>query len=181
MSRVGTKPVTIEEEVKVETTNQDVTVKGPLGELKIRIPSTVKVEVKDNQVVVSTTGAFKQAKSDHGTIRALIANSVKGVKEGYKKELELVGLGYRVSMEGESILMSIGWNHPVKVEPPEGIKFAVRDNVIIEITGIDKQAVGLCAAKIRSMRKPEPYKGKGIKYIDEVVRRKQRKAIKEEA
>ena len=157
-----------------------VVVKGPLGELEQTIPATVKVTVTDDAVKVERLKESKQARSDHGTIRALIANMMKGVKEGYKKELELVGMGYRASMEGKTLVLTVGWNHPVKIESPEGLEFSVNENVNVEVSGIDRQLVGLWAAKIRSVRKPEPYKGKGIRYKDEVVRRKTSKAVKEE-
>lgn len=180
MSRVGTKPITIEDGVKVEIQKSTAKVTGPLGELSIKIPVTLKVSVDEKEVLVERVNESKQARSDHGTIRSIIANMIQGVKEGFKKELELVGMGYRAQMEGKALSMSLGWNHPVKVEPPEGLTFAVRDNVFIEISGIDKELVGLWAARIRSIRKPEPYKGKGIRYVGEVVRRKTSKTIKEE-
>jgi len=181
MSRIGRLPVKIEEGVSVEVRDNKILVKGTLGELELVIPATVKVEVTDSEVIVNAVQEKKQAKSDHGTIRVLVTNMIKGVKEGFKKELELVGMGYRASMEGETLVMSLGWNHPVKVSSPDGIKFDVRDNVFIDISGIDKQNVGLWAAKIRSIRKPEPYKGKGIRYVGEEVRRKTSKTVKEEA
>lgn len=174
-------PIKIEDGVSVEITEGKVLVKGPLGELVLVIPKTVKVEEKDGEINVVAVKKTKQARSDHGTIRVLIVNMIKGVKDGFKKELELVGMGYRVSMEGDTLVMSLGWNHPVKIPSPEGIKFGVRDNVFVEITGIDKQQVGLWAAKIRSIKKPEPYKGKGIRYVGEEVRRKTSKTVKEEA
>ncbi|MBN2100875.1 50S ribosomal protein L6 [Candidatus Dojkabacteria bacterium] len=181
MSRIGIKPIKIEDGVEVKVSTHEVDVKGPLGELKLRTPSTVSVKAENDEVIVETKRGGKQAGSDHGTIRMLISNMIYGVKNGYKKELELVGMGYRANMEGDTLVMHLGWTHPIKVEPPEGIKFAVKDTVFVEVSGIDKQLVGLWAAKIRSIRKPEPYKGKGIKYVDEIIRRKTSKTVKEES
>ena len=180
MSRIGTKPVTKPDEITVDLKDGDIVISGPKGELKQFIPETVEIKVDGKEIVVNRKGESKQARSDHGTLRAIIANMVEGVTKGYKKELELVGMGYRASMEGNTLVLAIGWNHPVKVEPPVGITFVVNDNVNIEVTGSDKQLVGLWAAKVRSIRKPEPYKGKGIRYKDEVVRRKTSKTVKEE-
>lgn len=179
MSRIGVKPISKIEGVTVDLKGRDVVVSGPLGELTRALPDTIDVEIGD-EIVVKRRDDSKQAKSDHGTIRALIANMMEGVKNGYKKELELVGMGYRASMEGNALVLTVGWTHPVKVEPPEGVTFTVNENVFIEVSGADKELVGLWAAKVRSIRKPEPYKGKGIRYKDEVVRRKTSKTVKEE-
>jgi large subunit ribosomal protein L6 len=180
MSRIGTQPVTIKENVKIEVKDGEAVVSGPLGELRRRIPDTVTVKITDSEVIVERKKENKQARSDHGTTRALIANMVEGVTEGFKKELELVGMGYRAEIQGTTLVMALGWNHPVKVEPPEGITFTAPDQSSIEVSGMDKEKVGLWAAKIRGIRKPEPYKGKGIRYKDEVVRRKTSKSVKED-
>ncbi|MBN1619034.1 50S ribosomal protein L6 [Candidatus Dojkabacteria bacterium] len=180
MSRIGIKPVKIEKDVTIEIKDQSAIVKGPLGELIIDLPSNVSAEVKDSDVIVSRKGNSQQAVANHGTIRVLIANAIEGVTKGYKKELEISGIGYRAAMEGTTLVLNVGWNHPVKFPAPEGIKFDVKDAVVIEVSGIDKQLVGLWSAKVRSIRKPEPYKGKGIKYSDEIVRRKSSKSVKEE-
>lgn len=179
MSRIGTQPVTIKENVKVAIQDGEIVVTGPLGELCRKIPDTVTVKIVDSEIIVERKKENKQARSDHGTIRALVANMVEGVTEGFKKELELVGMGYRAEIQGGTLVMVLGWNHPVKVEPPDGVTFATPDQSSIEVTGLDKEKVGLWAAKIRGIRKPEPYKGKGIRYKDEVVRRKTSKSVKE--
>lgn len=180
MSRIGIKPIKIEDGVTVEVTDHAVKVNGALGELTCEYPRKIKVRVRDGEVVVERMGETKQDRSNHGTIRALIANMIKGVKDGYKQELELVGMGYRAEMQGRDLVLYIGWNHPVRITPPEGITFAVKDQVFVEVFGPDKQKVGLLAANIRKIRKPEPYKGKGIKYVGEVIRRKTSKSVKEE-
>jgi large subunit ribosomal protein L6 len=179
MSRIGIKPIPKIEGVTVALKEREIVVTGPQGELTRILPDTVDVKIGD-EIVVERKGDSKQARSDHGTIRALIANMMEGVKNGYKKELELVGMGYRAAMEGETLVLTVGWTHPVKIQPPEGITFSVNDNVFVDVSGPDKQLVGLWAAKVRSVRKPEPYKGKGIRYKDEVVRRKTSKTVKEE-
>ena len=181
MSRIGVKPVPKPNEVTVSLTGKVLSVTGPLGVLQLKLPGTVEVKIADNTVSVDRKGNSKQAHSDHGTIRAHIANMIMGVTQGYKKELEIVGMGYRASLEGSVLVMSLGWTHPVKVTPPEGIVFTVSEGVFVTVSGIDKQLVGLWAAKIRSIRKPEPYRGKGIRYKDEAVRRKVGKSVEKAA
>jgi large subunit ribosomal protein L6 len=175
MSRIGKEPITIEEGVTVSVEGQTVKVKGPKGELEIDLPKKLSAEVKDNEVVLARATEEKQSKSLHGTYRMIVANAVKGVKEGFEKKLELVGVGYRARIEGTTLVMTLGWNHPIKVEPYEGIEIEVPDETKITIKGIDKQKVGEFAAKVRGMREPEPYKGKGVRYADEYVRRKSSK------
>ncbi|MDD3661911.1 MAG: 50S ribosomal protein L6 [Candidatus Dojkabacteria bacterium] len=183
MSRIGAQPVAVEDVVEVSLNGRTLQVKGPKGALSLEIPETVSVAVNtkegSKEVVVERTGDSKQARSDHGTVRSLISNMVLGVKEGFTKELEVVGMGYRAEMQGETLVLHVGWNHPVKINAPEGISFSVQDSELITVSGIDRQLVGLWAAKIRETRKPEPYKGKGIRYKDEVVRRKTSKSVKE--
>lgn len=181
MSKIGESPIKIEDGVKVEISKSEIKFIGKAGQNSLALPSTVTVKEENGELIVSRKNDEKQSKSDHGTIRSILAWMVKGVNQPYVKELEMVGMGYRAAMEGNVLVLSIGLNHPVKVTPPEGITFATREDVIISVSGIDKQKVGVWAAKIRSLKKPEPYKGKGIKYIDEVVRRKESKKTLKEA
>lgn len=176
MSRIGNKPITIEEGVTVVVDKNMVNVKGPKGELSIELPFKLEAEVKDNEVLVSRIDEEKLSKSMHGTFRMLIANAIEGVKNGFEKRLELVGVGYRARMEGTTLVMTLGWNHPIKVEPYEGIEIEVPDETHVIIRGIDKQKVGEFTAKVRAIRKPEPYKGKGVRYQGEYVRRKSSKS-----
>jgi large subunit ribosomal protein L6 len=176
MSKIGLDPVKIADGVQVEVADKMVTVKGPKGELKVELPWKVSAEVKDGQVLVTISEEDKIGKSLHGTFRMLIANAVEGVKNGYTKNLELVGVGYRARMEGTSLVLNLGLNHPVKFDSPEGITVEVPEETKIIVSGIDKQKVGEHAARIREVRKPEPYKGKGIRYEGEYVRRKSAKA-----
>jgi large subunit ribosomal protein L6 len=172
MSRIGKQPITIEDGVTVEVKDRIIDIQGPKGQLKIKLPNELSAEVKENEVVLSRVNDEKPTKSLHGTYRMIIANAIKGVKEMYEKKLELVGVGYRARLEGTTLVMTLGWNHPVKIEPYEGIEIEVPDETKITIRGVDKQTVGEFAAKVRSVREPEPYKGKGIRYEDEHVRRK---------
>lgn len=176
MSRIGIQPVTIQEGVEVKISGATVVVKGALGEITIQLPEVLTAEIKENEVHVSRSNEDKQSKSDHGTYRVHIANAVEGVKNGFKKELELVGVGYRAFPKGNDLSLTLGWNHPVDFTTPEGVKVEVPDETKIIITGYDKQQVGEYAAKIRETRKPEPYKGKGIRYAGEKVRRKSSKS-----
>jgi large subunit ribosomal protein L6 len=179
MSRVGKIPVEIPEEVKVKIEGKTIKVSGPKGELEREIPREVSVSSRDDEVIVEPKSKSKLARSLYGTMRAHIKNMIKGVKEGWTKELEMVGTGYRASVSGNKLVLTIGFSHPVEIEAPEGISFNVeKTNITIE--GIDIEKVGEMAAKIRDVRPPEPYKGKGIKYKDEVVSRKPGKAAKGE-
>lgn len=174
MSRVGRKPIPIIAGVKVEKTNGVLKVKGPKGELSASVHPAVSVEVKDTEIVVTSSAA--EHKGLHGLWRALIHNMVRGVVEGYQKRLEIIGVGYRAEMKGSRIQLQLGYSHPIVFAPPEGIKIEVPTPTSIIVHGIDRQLVGQVAAKIRSFRPPEPYKGKGIKYEDESIRRKAGKA-----
>jgi len=176
MSRIGLKPIKIEENVIVSINDSEVTVTGPKGEIKISLPVDVAAEIKEDKIFLTAKEETKQSHSNHGTLRMLIANAVEGVKNGFEKRLELVGVGYRAKMEGLNLSMNLGWNHPVKVEPIEGITIEVPEETKIVIKGYNKQKVGEFAAKIREIRKPEPYKGKGIRYEGEYVRRKSSKS-----
>ncbi|WKZ30770.1 MAG: 50S ribosomal protein L6 [Candidatus Dojkabacteria bacterium] len=177
MSRVGINPIKIEEGVDVNINGNVVSVKGPKGEIVHTLPAELTVEVKDGQIVVGRKDDERFSRSIHGTFRALLAGAVAGVKDGFEKKLELVGVGYRVRMEGANLSLSLGLTHPVVVEPVEGIQYEVPDEVTIIVKGHDKQKVGEVAARIREIKKPEPYKGKGIRYEGEYVRRKSAKAV----
>ncbi len=172
MSRIGFKPITIPEKVEVKLENSTITVKGPLGELSLYIPDEVTVKIDNNIITVTRKSDKRRFKMMHGTIRSLIENLIIGVTEGYKKELVLHGVGYRVALQGNKLLLNIGYKHPIELEVPEGLKVEVPSQTEISIFGIDKEKVGHFAARIRALRPPEPYKGKGIRYKDEHVRKK---------
>ncbi|CDJ99594.1 50S ribosomal subunit protein L6 [Microbacterium sp. C448] len=178
MSRIGRLPIDIPTDVTVTVTGRDVSVKGPKGELGLTIARPIEVVVEENQVVVSRPDDERESRSLHGLTRTLIANNIVGVTTGYTKGLEVVGTGYRVAQKGGSVEFALGFSHPVLVEPPAGITFTVEGNNKVTVSGIDKQAVGEAAANIRKIRKPEPYKGKGVRYAGEVVRRKAGKSGK---
>jgi len=176
MSRIGKEPIKIEEAVEVTITDKEVLVKGSLGEIKIGLPEELEAKIEEGYVLVTRKDDLKQSKSDHGTYARIIANAINGVKNGFSKTLELVGVGYRARMDGDKLMMSLGWNHPITVQPEEGIKIEVPEETKIVIKGHDKQKVGLFAARIREIRKPEPYKGKGIRYEGEYIKRKSSKS-----
>jgi len=164
--------------VTVEISGQDIAVKGPKGELKLTIAKPITISQEDGNVIVARPDDEAVSKSLHGLSRTLIANNVHGVSEGFSKALEIVGTGYRAALKGSTVELSLGFSHPVVVTPPEGITLVVEGNTKIIVSGIDKQAVGEMAANIRKLRKPEPYKGKGVRYEGERVRRKAGKAGK---
>jgi large subunit ribosomal protein L6 len=176
MSRIGRKPITIIKGVKVEKKDNVLKVTGPKGELSVKIPSKIGVEIKENEIIVTRTSDAKIDKALHGTWRALLNNMIIGVSEGFQKKLEIVGVGYKAEPKGKKIQLALGYSHPILFEPPQGIKIELPIPTNIIISGIDKQLVGQVAAKIRSFRPPEPYKGKGIKYEGEYIRRKAGKA-----
>ncbi|GMM95893.1 MULTISPECIES: 50S ribosomal protein L6 [Microbacterium] len=178
MSRIGRLPIDIPTGVTVSVDGRAVAVKGPKGELSITVARPIEVSVEDNQVVVTRPDDERESRSLHGLTRTLINNNIIGVTQGYTKGLEVVGTGYRVQQKGSNIEFALGFSHPVLVEPPAGITFTVEGNNKVTVSGIDKQAVGETAANIRKIRKPEPYKGKGVRYAGEVVRRKAGKAGK---
>jgi len=171
MSRVGKKPILIPENVEVKIEGQKVIIKGPKGELSREIRPEIKVEVKGNQIFVFPKKETKKTKAFWGLTRTLLANAIKGVTEGYEKKLEIEGLGFKALVEGEDLKLLVGFSHPVKIKAPSDIKFLVEKNVIT-ISGIDKAKVGQISATIRRIKPPEPYKGKGIRYQGEIVRRK---------
>ena len=178
MSKIGKMPIKINT-AKLEVSGNIAKITGPKGSLQINIPATISVETQENEIFVKSNN-ISQAESRMfwGLTRSLINNAVIGVEEGFKKELELVGVGYRVEKTGNDLKILIGYSHPVIVKAPEGITFEVEGNTIIRVLGYDKQVVGQISAEIREIRKPEPYKGKGIKYKDEIVKRKQGKKTK---
>lgn len=178
MSRIGIKPVSIPEGVKVTVAKDQVMVKGPHGKITQKIRPEIKVKVEDHQIKVSRLSQNKSAKALHGTIRALIANMITGVTSGFKKRLKLVGTGFRVKKEGDNLILSVGFSHPVTIKPIEGIKFEVVGNDEIVISGIDKALVGQVSAGIRKIKKPDVYKGKGIRYKGEKIKLKPGKAAK---
>lgn len=178
MSRIGSKPTKIPAGVTVALNGQTVVVKGPKGELKQQINPEITLVVDGDQVSFSRANDEKHVKALHGLIRSLVQNMLVGVSEGYKKSLDLVGTGYRVTKKGQGISLAVGYSHTVDYTPPQGVLVEVEGNNAIHVSGIDKQAVGQAAANIRAIRPPEPYQGKGIKYRDEVVRRKAGKTAK---
>ncbi len=171
MSRVGKKPVNIND-VEFSQSNGELKVKGKLGELSTSIHPNMEITVEEKELLVKRPDDSKENRALHGLTRALIQNMVTGVTEGYSKNLEIVGVGYRAEMKGNNLLLNIGYSHPIYFEPPDEIKIETGSPTQIKISGIDKELVGLVAAKIRSFRKPEPYKGKGIKYSDEIIVKK---------
>ena len=173
MSRIGRMPIAVPAGVTVDIAeNNKVTVKGPKGTLERVLPSEMDIKLEDGHVVVTRPNDLKKMKSLHGLTRSLIANMVHGVTEGYEKALEVNGVGYRAQKQGKKLILSLGYSHPVEMEDPEGLESTVDGQNKIVVKGIDKEKVGQYAAEIRDKRRPEPYKGKGIKYADEVIRRK---------
>ncbi len=178
MSKIGKKPIQIPENVDVTIEGGLVTISGPKGDLERQVNRGVGVEKKDNTIVVSSPGHSKKERSLWGLNRALLANMVVGVTEGYKIDLEMRGLGYGAQVTKDKLVLKIGYNHPVEMGIPEGLDVSVENKTMIKIKGADKQLVGQFAAKIRSLRKPEPYQGRGIRYVGEHIRRKAGKAAK---
>ena len=172
MSRIGKLPVEIPAGVEVKVEGQTVTAKGPLGTETVTIRPEIKLEQKDNTIVLTRNSDDRRDRSLHGLSRTLVANAVNGVKSGFTKKLEIVGVGYRAAMQGNTLNLALGYSHPIDIPAPEGIKISVDQNTKITITGPNKQTVGDIAALIRSKRPPEVYKGKGIKYEGEHIRRK---------
>ena len=179
MSRVGRLPIAIPAGVTVTVAEGNVvTVKGPKGQLVKAMDKDMNIAVEDNQVVVTRPSDVKEHRALHGLTRALINNMIIGVEKGYQKTLELIGVGYRAQLQGKKLVMNLGYSHPVEVEAVDGVDFKLDGTTKVIVEGIDKEKVGAVAANIRSWRKPEPYKGKGIKYSDEVIRRKEGKTGK---
>lgn len=172
MSRIGKIPIPVPKTVTVSLEKNEVRVKGPKGELSLTIPPRVSVKQEDGELRVERHGDDKQAKAFHGLVQRMLTNMVTGVTDGFRKELEIQGVGYRANLDGNKLNLQVGYSHPVAMETPKGISFEVPKPTSIIITGYDKQQVGQVAAQIRSVRPPEPYKGKGIRYAGENVRRK---------
>lgn len=175
MSRIGRAPVVVPKDVKLSISGNTVTVEGPKGKLSQEIHEQLEVVQEGNEIIVNRPSDDKFVRSIHGTIRALIANMVTGVTDGFSKTLQIVGVGYRVEQQGKNLNLILGFSHPVVYKAPEGIELKAETQTKIVISGIDKQSVGQVAAEIRNYRRPEPYKGKGISYEGEVIRRKQGK------
>ena len=178
MSRIGKLPIPVPAGVEVKIDGQVVEVKGPKGTLTHTVPAPITIAVEDGTILVTRPDDERTSRSLHGLTRTLIANNITGVTDGFSKGLEIVGTGYRVTQKGAALEFALGYSHPITVEPPAGISFVVEGNTKLTVVGIDKQAVGEVAANIRKLRKPEPYKGKGVRYAGEVVRRKAGKAGK---
>ena len=177
MSRIGKKEITLPKGVEVKKNGNAVMVKGPKGTLTTQLVQGIDVKIENNVVAFTRSDEEKKSRAFHGLVRALVANNVRGVTEGFKKELDIVGVGYRAEVKGKEVVFQLGYSHPVRFPVPKGIDIAVDAKTgHITVTGIDKQQVGQTAAEIRALREPDPYKGKGIKYSDEVIRRKAGKA-----
>lgn len=171
MSRFGKLPVIVPQGVEVQPEGEFIVVKGPKGSLKRSLPRLISVKQEGNEITIEAKNGTKQAKALQGTTRAHVLNMVTGVEKGWAKELELVGSGYRAEVRGRDLVLTVGYSHPVTINAPEGVSFAV-EKTKITVSGIDREVVGQTAALVRGVRKPEPYKGKGIKYVDEYIRRK---------
>ncbi|MEO1132038.1 MAG: 50S ribosomal protein L6 [Cyanobacteria bacterium J06639_1] len=178
MSRIGKKPIPVPKGVEVKVDGQNVSVKGSKGELKREIPAQIAVELEDGEVAVSPAEDSRKARQMHGLCRTLVANMVDGVSKGFEKRLEIQGVGYRAAMKGTTLVLNVGYSNPVEIPPPAGITMAVEANTNVIVSGISKELVGNTAARIRDVRPPEPYKGKGIRYAGEMVRRKAGKSGK---
>ncbi|MFC2678005.1 MAG: 50S ribosomal protein L6 [Granulicatella sp.] len=178
MSRIGNKPVVIPAGVTIDLKDNTVTVKGPKGELSYTFNQNITLVQNEGEVVFTRPDDSKENKTIHGTTRAVFNNMVVGVTEGFQRELELIGVGYRAQLQGKKLVLNVGYSHPVEFTPEEGIEIEVPSNTKVIVKGYDKQKVGELAANIRGVRPPEPYKGKGIRYVDEFVRRKEGKTGK---
>jgi large subunit ribosomal protein L6 len=178
MSRIGKQPITIPNEVTITKDGSLITVKGPKGELSFTVPAKIAVDIKDNVLTVTRLTEDKPTRSNHGTVRACINNMIQGVTQHFKKELEIRGTGYKAQVNGNKLKINAGYIHPVEITAPEGIFFEVQDENKITVTGCDKVVVGQVASNIRKIRKPEPYKGKGIRYLNEFIKIKAGKKAK---
>lgn len=177
MSRIGKLPIPVPPSVKVEISGQNVSVTGPKGSLQREVVPEVRLHLEEGRLIVTRPGDAPRERAMHGLTRALLANMVTGVDAGFRRTLELVGVGYRAQMQGTKLVLALGFSHPVEIDPPEGISFTV-EGPRIHVDGIDKEAVGQVAANIRKLRPPEPYLGKGVRYQGEIVRRKAGKSGK---
>ena len=172
MSRIGKAPISVPDKVSVSLNGLAVTVKGPKGELRRTLPDGVTISQDGSTITVAPADASRRARERHGLSRTLVANMIEGVSQGFTRKLEIVGVGYRAQVQGRKLVVSAGYSHPVEMVPPEGVNFAVENNTTVLVTGADKEMVGNEAAKVRAIRSPEPYKGKGIKYEGERILRK---------
>ena len=172
MSRIGRKPIPVPRSVRVALEGQHVKVEGPRGQLSHSVPGVLTVSLKDGQLHVVRNVEHRSARALHGLTRALLANMVQGVSEGFERKLEIVGIGYRAQLQGKNLQLALGYSHPVVFPLPDGIQAEVDRQVLITLRGADKALLGQTAARLRSLRKPDPYKGKGVKYADEIIRRK---------
>ena len=172
MSRIGKAPIAVPDKVAVTLDGLTVTVKGPKGELSRTLPDGVTISQDGNSLQVSPVNESRRSRERHGLSRTLVANMVEGVSQGFTRKLEIVGVGYRASVQGKKLVVSAGYSHPVEMDPPAGVTFAVENNTTVLVSGADKEVVGNEAAKVRAIRPPEPYKGKGIKYEGERILRK---------
>ncbi|MCF3943886.1 50S ribosomal protein L6 [Oceanobacillus alkalisoli] len=178
MSRIGLKPIEIPEGVEVKLEGNKVSVKGPKGELSKEIHQDIAIKMEDNVITLERSSDLKEYRSLHGTSRTMIANMVEGVTKGFEKSLEITGVGYRAQKQGNKLVVNAGYSHPVEIDAIDGIEIDVPKNTELTVKGIDKELVGAVAANIRAIRPPEPYKGKGIRYVGEYVRRKEGKTAK---
>nr|WP_216364194.1 50S ribosomal protein L6 [Enterococcus cecorum] len=178
VSRIGNKVVVLPQGVEVKQNGNEVTVKGPKGELTRTFSEDIKMNIEGNEVTFTRPNDSKEMKTIHGTTRAIFHNMVVGVSEGFQKALELIGVGYRAQLQGSKLVLNVGYSHPVEITAPAGVTFEVPSNTQVVVKGISKEAVGEIAANIRGVRPPEPYKGKGIRYVGEYVRRKEGKTGK---
>lgn len=177
MSRIGKEPIKLPKEVKITTEDRICQVQGSKGKLNLTIPEGITAQIEEGTVLIKRDNDTKQLRSLHGTIRVLVANMVKGVTEGFKKELEITGVGYKAQMKGKSLILNVGFSHPVEMVIPEGLKISTPSATRVLVEGIDKQRVGEFAAQVRRIYPPEPYKGKGIKYLGEEIRKKLGKTL----
>lgn len=177
MSRIGKQPIAIPPKVKVEVKGQKISVEGPKGKLNLELPQHTSAKVDNGQVLVNRQGDSAQAKALHGLSRALVNNMVKGVSEGFVKKLEIQGVGFKAAVQGKVVNMSLGYSHPINYPIPDQIKVTVEENTKLTIEGPDKQTVGLVASELRAFYPPEPYKGKGVRYVGEHVQRKEGKTV----
>ncbi|MEL6221851.1 MAG: 50S ribosomal protein L6 [Cyanobacteria bacterium J06627_8] len=178
MSRIGKRPIEIPAKVSIQISGQTVSVKGPKGELSRTLPSEVEVLQEEAAVLVKRRNESRIARQRHGLSRTLVSNMVEGVSQGFQKKLEIQGVGYRAQVQGKNLILNVGYSNPVEIVPPAGITLSVEANTNVTVSGIDKEVVGNTAAQIRAVRPPEPYKGKGIRYANEMVRRKAGKSGK---
>ena len=177
MSRIAKTPVVLPKNVKINFDDKKVNVEGPKGKLSMAIPAEIKLEHKEDQLFVNRLSDTKQARSNHGTTKRLIVNMCEGVTNGHRRDLEVQGVGFRVALQGSKLVMNLGFSHPIEYEVPKEVKVTSAKPTEISVEGVDKAMVGFVAAKIRGFKPPEPYKGKGIRYVGEIVKRKQGKQV----